>query len=132
MPEYVDRLTSLAQSALSRLRVSSALNGGLYLCSVVVPSCLIATHFLTGGAQIAVIVLMFIPVLVFCRAFLYFMKTDPSKLRSEDYEIRKQALELIQEKGSRNPQLGITVEAIANPDYTRRLPSGTDREEASS
>jgi hypothetical protein len=43
----------------------------------------------------------------------------PEKLQSEDYQLRKQALELIQEKGVRFPIEAASVEAIANP----KLPS---------
>ena len=84
-------------------------------------------HFLQGGALIAVTVLMFVPVTVCCIAFLYFVFKDPSKLRSEDYEIRKQALELIEEKGVKNARMSASVEAIANPDY--RLLKDRERED---
>ena len=124
-----DKLTHLAESALGRVRVSNALNACLWLCGLIVPSGLIALPFLAGGVQVTILVLIFIPVTLFAFAYIYLMIKDPSKLRSEDYELRRQALEVIQEKGTKSPLLTAAVEAIACPDAKRLKQS--DKEIAS-
>ena len=68
----------------------------------------------------------FIPVVLFVVAYVYFMLNSPDKLRSEEYELRKLALELIEEKGGLIPLSESSVEAIANSEYRAlpKLPSG--------
>ena len=44
-------------------------------------------------------VLGVLPLLYFFRTYDYFMKEDPEKLRSESLEIRKEHLQIIEEKG---------------------------------
>jgi len=116
-PDIFHKLTHLAQAAMGRLKVSSALNPCLWLCGIVVPSGLVAAIYSSGGLQIAWIVLVFVPIVLFAFAFIYFVFTDPDKLRSEEYELRKQALEMIEEKGGRIPLTETSITAITNPDY---------------
>lgn len=117
MPEIFERLTQLAEQAIARLKVSSALNPCLWLCAIAIPFGLVFAFFSTGLLQVASLVLVFIPVTLFVVSFLYFMIKDPDKLRSEEYELRKIALELIEEKGGRIPLAVASVEVIANTDY---------------
>lgn len=71
--------------------------------------------------QNAFIVMMFVPLILFCFSYVYFMLNDPDKLRSEEYELRRVALSLIEEKGGSIPLSEASVEAISNADY-RQLP----------
>jgi hypothetical protein len=130
MTAIFERLTSLAEEAIGRLRVSSALNPCLWLCAIAVPFGLVCAYFSTGALQVAGLALTFAPVVLFAIAFLYFMVKDPDKLRSEDYELRKMALEIIEEKGGRLPLSATSVDAIANPYYRALPPASTpdDRE----
>ena len=63
------------------------------------------------------------PVAVALFAFCFFMFRDPDRLHSESFQLRKQALELIEEKGSFSVIDATTIEAISNPDLPA-LPSG--------
>jgi len=54
--------------------------------------------------------------------FLFLLLFDRDKLQSEDYQIRKQSLELIQEKGQEFPISTTSIEAITNPEI-KKLPS---------
>lgn len=126
MPEIFERLTRLAEQALSRLRVSSALNPCLWLCALAIPFGIVGAIWTTGIVQIACLTLVFIPVAIFAIAYMYFMFVSPDKLRSEEYELRRVALSLIEEKGGSIPVAVSSVEAIANYDYKAlpKLPSG--------
>ena len=114
MADILSRLTHLAEHAISRLKVRSALNSCLWLVGIVTPTSLLAAMVTTGPTRAACLCLGCAPVALFAIGFLYFMVRDPDKLRSEQYELRKQALELIEEKGERFPVAGASVEAIAN------------------
>ena len=48
---------------------------------------------------------------------------DRDKLQSEDYQIRKQSLELIQQKGDALPISSTSIQAITNPIYDSLSPS---------
>jgi hypothetical protein len=57
-----------------------------------------------------------VPVAVALLAYVYFMFTQPDRLQSEGYQLRKQALELIEEKGSLAIIEATTIEIISNPE----------------
>ncbi len=117
MTEVFERLSQLAEQALGKIKVSSALNSCLWLCAFVIPFGFVAAAFASGPLHIAGIVIAFIPIVLFSIGFLYFMIKSPEKLRSEEYELRKFALELVQEKGGRIAVATTSVEAISNLDY---------------
>ena len=84
-----------------RLRVKSALNPVLWLCAVVtVPVAGLATYVKEPTWLIVcLVVLAFLPLGLVGFGFVVFLFRDPDKLQSEDYQIRKQTLEMIGEKG---------------------------------
>ena len=88
----------ILSQTVGKLRVKSALNPILWLCGIVV-----------------VPVLIFLPVSVAVLGFLVLLVFDRDKLQSEDFQIRKQSLELIQEKGDPVPINATSIDAIANP-----------------
>ena len=97
-----------------RLRVRSALNPILWLCAIVIaPSLYFATQ--TGDHPIWLIVLIFLPVGTAIAGFLFLLFVDRDKLQSEDYQIRKKTLELIQEKGEVFSVSTASIEKISNP-----------------
>lgn len=65
------------------------------------------------------------PVAMTAVGFIYLLLFDRDRLQSENFQIRKQTLELIEEKGDLAPIEASTIEVIANPDY-QRLPSPGD------
>ena len=84
-----------------RLRVKSALNPVLWPCAIVtVPVVGLAT-FSTGPTWLVVclVVIAFIPLVLVGIGFVVLLLRDPDKLQSEEYQIRKQTLEMIGEKG---------------------------------
>lgn len=121
----IERLSSRAQSAVSQLRVRSALNPMLWLCGIIsIPSAMLAIF--AGGAEPVTTILMCLavaPVAATIVGFLYFAVFKPEKLQSEEYQIRRQTLELIKEKGSNIAISPASLEAIATP-ITPSLPRG--------
>jgi len=105
-----------------RLRVRSALNPALWLCAIVtIPLVVIIAQLTTP--PIWLIFTAIVPVGAAVFGFLFLLIFDRDKLQSEDYQIRKRSLELIQEKGQRFAISAPSIEAISNPRF-KELPSG--------
>ncbi len=100
----------VVKSAISRLgvvRVSNALNPLLYMAMVVIPlswGCawlfsddLILKYGFAGlGAFIA---------LAFLALYVWFAVTNPDRLQSEEYLVRKQELSIVERKGRSGPEV---------------------------
>jgi hypothetical protein len=111
----INRITE----AGGRLRVKSALNPALWLCAIVSgPVTVIIMVLMLAGKEIPIwlTTIDLIPVVCAAFGFLYLLIFDRDKLQSEDYQIRKKTLELIQEKGDKFPMLGTSIQSIANPE----------------
>ena len=108
-----------------KLRVRSALNPCLWLCGIVSLPCFAGSIYTIGTIQIILASVGAIPVVIFGIGFLYFMMNDPDKLQSEEYQIQKKALELIEEKGGRIPISPTSIVAITNP-QTKAIGSRTE------
>ena len=96
----LSRLTKLwQQSAGGRLKVGSVANPCLWLTLIILLPSAYGVIYTSGPPQYFFMVLAVLPVLYFFRIFSYFMKENPEKLRSESLEIRKEHLQIIEEKG---------------------------------
>ena len=92
-----------------RLTVRSALNPILWLCAIVSIPC--ATIYgLIQSRPVWLAVLAFLPVSAAIFGFLFLLFFDRDKLQSEEYQIRKRSLELIEQKGGKYAIDATTVE----------------------
>lgn len=111
---FKDSVAQKVVNAGGRLRVRSALNPVLWLCAIItIPG--IAYIGVFDSVPIFIQVLIGAPVFAAVFGFLFLLFFDRDKLQSEDFQIRKQTLELVQEKGDKFPILADTLEAITNP-----------------
>ena len=108
-------------SSIERVAVRNALNPVLWLCGLVSTPAAISVSL--GNGTWLHIALALGPVAVALFAFCFFMFRDPDRLHSESFQLRKQALELIEEKGSLSVIDATTIEVISNPEPPA-LPSG--------
>lgn len=69
--------------------------------------------------QVALLVVGSTPILCACGAYVYWMLKAPDRLHSEDYQLRRQALQMIYEKGARAAILASSVVAITNPSVSK-------------
>jgi len=69
--------------------------------------------------QHALLVIGGLPILCACGAYIYWMLKSPDRLHSEDYQLRRQALQMIYEKGARAAILASSVVAITNPNIPK-------------
>lgn len=113
----IDRVVQRLATVGGKLRVRSALNPILWLCAVLsLPGLLILT--VVESLPTWAIVIVSLPPIVACLAFLILLFKDSDKLQSEEYQINKQMLELAQEKD-------MTVGSIFELGRLTRNPDGS-------
>lgn len=83
---------------ISKLRVRSALNPALWLCAIVFVPCTVLASRYNNGTPLWIRVLMFGSVGLAAVGFLFLLLFDRDKLQSEEYQLQKQSLALIEEK----------------------------------
>ena len=122
------RVAQMAELAARRLHVRSALNPVLWLCAIVVPLCFSFAWLFRDDHQLRNVLVYFglLPVAVACAIFVYFAIRKPEKLQSEDYQIRHESIQLLQQKSGVALLNPISLEAIANPEV-KKLPPGDDQ-----
>ena len=123
-----DLKTVIAQRVIEsggRLKVQSALNPALWLCGIIsTPSLL--TLALADSPPGWLVWLIVAPVALAMFGFLFLLFFDRDKLQSEDYQLKKKSLELIEQKGMTGP---ITDDAIAiiSPDDLLKIKKGDEQ-----
>jgi len=111
-----ESIVAKAIEAGRNLKVRSALNPILWLCALVtVPGLSIVTF--SKDPPNWLIVLTCMPVTVAILGFLFLLLFDRDKLQSEDYQIKKRSLEIIEQKGDVAPMLieSGSLEVVPNP-----------------
>ncbi len=103
------------QTSIERISVQNVMNPVLWLCGLVTIPSIIAIVTM-GAPHWVLFVLAIAPVMVALMAYIYFMVKAPDRLQSESYQLRKQALELIEEKGDLSAIDASSIEVISNPD----------------
>lgn len=84
---------NLAQNLVSRVVVKSSVNSLLWLDGVISLPCFIMSILTSGARGIVLLVVGCIVVFATLVAYFYFMFTNPDRLRSEDYQLKQQALQ---------------------------------------
>ena len=88
--------------AASRLTVKSALNPVLWTLGIIeIPS--IAAAIILKETPWWLIVIMFFPLGIFAFGFIYLLFKDPDKLQSEEYQLQKKQLDMVENKGWGEP-----------------------------
>ena len=93
---------SRAIDAAEKLRVRSALNPVLWLCGIVSIPALAIIPFV-GEPPLWLVLLICAPVVTAILGFIFLLFFDRDKLQSEDYQIRKRSLDIIEQKGDLAP-----------------------------
>ena len=112
-----EQMGKSSQSAAKSLHVRSALNPMLWLTGIATPLCFSGAYLLKDSSPIFEILICvgLIPTIVTCFGFVYFALFKAEKLQSEDYQIRHESLQIIQQKiGTIEAPLS-SLENIANP-----------------
>jgi len=128
-PEYLNKVGHSSQTAAQRLNVRSALNPMLWLCGITTPVMLIAAFLFKDVELIRnlLIIIGLFPTVVTCLGFIGFAIFKPEKLQSEDYQLRHQSLQIIQQKVGILSVDTRSLEALAIPPE-RQLHAGENEE----
>ena len=104
-------------SAAQQLRVRSALNPMLWLTGIGSPTCLTTAYAFRDIQTISLVLIIagIVPIVVTSLGFVYFAITKPEKLQSEEYQLRHETLQIIQQKTGQLIVDPTSLAAIANP-----------------
>jgi len=115
-----ESIAAKAIDAGGKLTVKSALNPILWLCAIVSIPGLVAIQFI-NPVPVWLVVLVCGPVVTAMLGFLILLFLDRDKLQSEEYQIRKQTLEYMQQKGQALPFSVSDSELITPPGLGKTL-----------
>jgi hypothetical protein len=115
--ELIHKIGRLSHSAATALHVKSALNPLLWLTVISTPTCFCAAYFFKDDNYLKILLVKagLFPIGVACLGFIYFALFKPEKLQSEDYQIRHESLQIIQQKSGSIEITGTSINQIANP-----------------
>ena len=99
-----ENIASRMIEAGGQLSVRSALNPMLWLCGIMEAPCFILCYFLKE-IPTWLVIFIFLPLVVTLIGFLFLLLFDRDKLQSEEYQLKKRSMELVQQKGDPNPQI---------------------------
>lgn len=118
--KLIQNLGHNAQSAASKIQVKSALNPILWLIAIVLPVCLGTALLFDENPIIQYLLVGFglSPILVAIIIFVYFALNKPEKLQSEDYQIKRQSLQIIQQQSDGKEISLETLRPILNPELS--------------
>jgi len=115
----INNFMSRTIEAGGKLTVKSALNPLLWFCAVVdIPIMAMLTVIYASiplWLLISMFVLIAIPIACTMFSAIYLLFYDRDKLQSEDYQIRKQTLDIIGQKGDRDVIMGGLSATTLNP-----------------
>lgn len=114
--ERKDRLLARMTDAGGRIRIRNAMHPILWLCGLVGFPSIIVLGWSSDPPVIIPILLCFV-IIAAVIAFFFLLFFDRDRLQSEEYLIRKQTLELIEEKGSKKAIDAATVQAISQSEF---------------
>lgn len=112
-----DNIATRAIEAGEKLTVRSALNPVLWLCAIVSIPALVVVPFLSEP-PVWLIVLICLPVMAATIGFFFLLFFDRDKLQSEDYQLKKRSLEIIEQKGDQAPMVleADSLKVVPKPD----------------
>jgi hypothetical protein len=117
MDEILERVARLAVTAAERLHVRSALNPMLWLSAIASPICFIFAYVFRDIPAVRDLLIYsgMTPIAATCVGFFGFAIFKPDKLQSEDYQLRHETLQIIQQKSGRLVVPPVNIESISNP-----------------
>lgn len=124
MPQ-LEQIAAKAVESGGKLKVHSALNPILWLCGIITVPAIVAASYISP-TPLWLVVLVFIPVTTAILGFLFLLVFDRDKLQSEDYQIQKRSLELIEQKGDAAPLMidSNTLNVIPKPESLPQYDGG--------
>lgn len=105
-------------SAIGRIRVKSVVDNFIRFILILVAFIIVAAFLnIEKWLLVFLIVMLALSVITMLFVFIYFSIKNPDYLRSEDYHLRKQSMEILGDKENYLPIDAKEIRGIANP-YT--------------
>jgi hypothetical protein len=104
-------------SGVARYITGNAFKPILLLCLIAIPSFLAAAYLFKDDRLVSCLLLIAatIPMVLACVVYVCFAYYKPEKLQSETYQLRQQAMQLVEQKGKGFAVSPVSLEAISNP-----------------
>lgn len=110
MPEqFLQRIIGAAE----RIKVKSALTPILWLCAITLPILILVVK--QENPATWKIIISVAPVTVAVLGFLFLLIFDRNKLQSEEYQLNRQYMEMIEDKEQIVPMLAMFASSISKP-----------------
>jgi len=111
-----EKFGTQSQSAAQKLHVKSALNPLLWLTGIASPIFLGAAFAFKDTELVNILIYSgMIPMIITCLGFCFFALFKPEKLQSEDYQLKHESLNLMQEKCGGIEISTTSLQQIVNP-----------------
>ncbi len=114
-----DRLAAKSQSSVEKVTVKNVMNPLLWICGLVSLPSLGVIFWSEGKESWVVDFLALAPPTASILFYAFFALRSPDRLQSEGYQLKKQVIELIEEKGAIGPIDVRGLQVISNPDLVR-------------
>ena len=113
MPPFDPKtLTSLAQQVSGK----SAVNPSLWACTIISLPLFVLSSYASGWVAIASFVVALLPVIAFLFGFIFLLIKNPKYLRSEEFHLRAEAINLFGDKDNpMHAEATHVVSVINNP-----------------
>lgn len=110
-------LLQIGQSVAERIRVRNIMNPTLWLCGISTPVFLFAGYGFRDDHPLRnlLIGVSIVPLVLAVLVYLYWTRREPDRLQSEEYQLQRQEMQLLQKKTGVAVIDPSTVPVIANP-----------------
>ena len=110
-------LFQIEQSVAERVRVRNIMNPTLWLCGISTPVFLLAAHIFREDHPLRnlLVGVSIVPLALAVLIYLYWTRREPDRLQSEEYQLQRQEMQLLQQKTGVAVIDPSTVPVIANP-----------------
>lgn len=114
-----DRLGARSQTSVEKITVKNVMNPILWICGLISLPSLGFIFYSEREPSWVISFLAIVPPTFALVIYTYFALKSPDRLQSEGYQLKKQVIDLIEEKGSLAPVDARSLELISNPDSIR-------------
>lgn len=124
---FREHLVATLSEVGGKIRVRNALNPMLWL-SLIVSVAYCGSLHLTKDTPLPLSIAFLLVITTTVISYGYLLITNPDRLQSEDYQLKKQTLELIENKGSKKAIDASIVQAMSQKDFLA-LPFSQEEED---
>jgi hypothetical protein len=125
----LDALKVLLREGLATVKHRTVVQPLLWLCGTISLGCFVISVLVKDiWLQRGLFLVGLVPIALFVFSYIYFMFKDPDRLHSEDFQLKRRSLSIVESKGGTVPLLPLDL--TTDPYATQKLlPSGAQKED---